>query len=90
MASKLKTGKLDERDLDAVRQRRLFPALVIQGLQVAIHNRVLEPAISGTARNLKVPWPLKILDASPWLRRWPAQILGLGLRPEHVRSPESP
>jgi 2-polyprenyl-6-methoxyphenol hydroxylase-like FAD-dependent oxidoreductase len=89
LASKLKAGKLDDRDLDSVRQRRLFPAQVIQGLQVAIHNRVLEPAISGTARNLKVPWPLKILDASPWLRRWPAQILGLGLRPEHVRSPES-
>ena len=89
LASKLKTGKLDDRDLDSVRQRRLFPAQVIQGLQVAIHNRVLEPAISGKARNLKVPWPLKILDASPWLRRWPAQILGLGLRPEHVRSPES-
>jgi len=89
LASKLKTGKLDDHDLDTVRQRRLFPAQVIQSLQVAIHNRVLKLAISGTARNLKVPWPLKILDASPWLRRWPAQILGLGVRPEHVRSPES-
>jgi 2-polyprenyl-6-methoxyphenol hydroxylase-like FAD-dependent oxidoreductase len=89
LASKLKTGKFDDHDLDTVRQRRLFPAQVIQRLQVAIHNRVLKLAISGTARNLKVPWPLKILDASPWLRRWPAQILGLGVRPEHVRSPES-
>lgn len=90
LASKLKTGKLDDHDLDAVRQRRLFPVQVIQRLQVAVHNRVLKPAISGTASNLKVPWPLKILNASPWLRRWPAQILGLGVRPEHVRSPESP
>jgi 2-polyprenyl-6-methoxyphenol hydroxylase-like FAD-dependent oxidoreductase len=89
LASKLKTGKLDDHDLDAVRQRRLFPVQVIQRLQVAVHNRVLKPAISGTARNLKVPWPLKILDASSWLRRWPAQIVGLGVRPEHVRSPES-
>src|ERR1700723_1038371 len=89
LASKLKTGKLDDHDLDTVRQRRLFPVQGIQRLQGAIPNRGLKPAISGTARNLKVPWPLKILDASPWLRRWPAQILGLGVRPEHVRSPES-
>ena len=89
LASKLKAGKLDDHDLDTVRQRRLFPVQVIQRLQVAVHNRVLKPAISGTVRNLTVPWPLKILDASPWLRRWPAQILGLGVRPEHVRSPES-
>jgi 2-polyprenyl-6-methoxyphenol hydroxylase-like FAD-dependent oxidoreductase len=89
LASKLKAGKLDHHDLDTVRQRRLYPVQVIQRLQVAVHNRVLKPAISGTVRNLTVPWPLKILDASPWLRRWPAQILGLGVRPEHVRSPES-
>jgi hypothetical protein len=30
------------------------------------------------------------LDAVPWLRRWPAQFLGLGVRPEHVRSPVNP
>jgi len=36
-----------------------------------------------------VPWPLKMLDAYPSLRRWPAQFLGLGVRPEHVRSPEA-
>jgi 2-polyprenyl-6-methoxyphenol hydroxylase-like FAD-dependent oxidoreductase len=90
LAAKLKTGKLEDGDLDTVRQRRLFPAQVIQGLQVAIHNRVLKPTVSGKARTLKVPWPLKILDANAWLRRWPAQILGLGVRPEHVRSPDDP
>jgi hypothetical protein len=37
-----------------------------------------------------VPWPLRALDANAWLRRWPAQLLGLGLRPEHVRSPDAP
>jgi 2-polyprenyl-6-methoxyphenol hydroxylase-like FAD-dependent oxidoreductase len=90
LAAKLKAGTLEDADLDTVRQRRLFPAKVIQGLQVAIHNRVLKPAISGKARTLKVPLPLKILDANAWLRRWPAQILGMGVRPEHVRSPDSP
>jgi len=91
LAAKLKAGTLQDDDLDLVRRRRLFPVKVVQGLQVAVHNRVLKPTVSsGGDRTLTVPWPLKILNANAWLRRWPAQFLGLGVRPEHVRSPESP
>jgi 2-polyprenyl-6-methoxyphenol hydroxylase-like FAD-dependent oxidoreductase len=90
LAAKLKAGTLQDSDLDSVRQRRLFPVKVIQGLQVAVHNRVLKPTVSGGERALTVPWPLKVLDAVAWLRRWPAQLLGLGVRPEHIRSPDSP
>jgi 2-polyprenyl-6-methoxyphenol hydroxylase-like FAD-dependent oxidoreductase len=90
LAAKLKAGTLQDSDLDSVRQRRLFPVKVIQGLQIAVHNRVLKPTVSGGERSLTVPWPLKMLDAVAWLRRWPAQFLGLGVRPEHVRSPDSP
>jgi 2-polyprenyl-6-methoxyphenol hydroxylase-like FAD-dependent oxidoreductase len=90
LAAKLKAGVLKDEDLDSVRQRRLFPVRLIQGAQVMIHNRVLKPRISrerGPKRALTVPWPLKVLNRNAWLRRWPAQILGLGVRPEHVRSP---
>lgn len=87
LALKLKTGTLRDVDLDAVQQRRLFPVKVIQGVQMAVHNRVLKPAISGSAAQLKVPLVLKLLNRYAALRRWPAQILGLGIRPEHVRSP---
>jgi 2-polyprenyl-6-methoxyphenol hydroxylase-like FAD-dependent oxidoreductase len=90
LAAKLKAGTLKDSDLDSVRQRRLFPVKVIQGLQVAVHNRVLKPTVSGRDRALTVPWPLKLVDSVGWLQRWPAQLLGLGVRPEHVRSPDSP
>jgi 2-polyprenyl-6-methoxyphenol hydroxylase-like FAD-dependent oxidoreductase len=90
LAAKLKAGVLRDDDLDAVRRRRLFPAKVIQSVQVAVQSRVLKPTISGARRQVKVPWPLKVLDSTPWLRRWPAQFLGLGVRPEHVRSADSP
>jgi 2-polyprenyl-6-methoxyphenol hydroxylase-like FAD-dependent oxidoreductase len=90
LAAKLKAATLRDEDLDSVRQRRLFPVKVIQSMQVAVHNRVLKPAVSGARRTLKVPWPLKVLDSNAWLRRWPAQLLGLGVRPEHVRSPDDP
>jgi 2-polyprenyl-6-methoxyphenol hydroxylase-like FAD-dependent oxidoreductase len=92
LAAKLKAGALKDEDLDCVRQRRLFPVRVIQGVQVMVHNRVLKPVISrepGPKRALTVPWPMKLLNRNAWLRRWPAQFLGLGVRPEHVRSPVS-
>ncbi len=90
LAAKLKAGTVRDGDLDAVRQRRLFPVKVIQAMQVAVHNRVLKPTVAGGARTLAVPWPLKVLNANAWLRRWPAQFLGLGVRPEHVKSPSEP
>jgi hypothetical protein len=57
----------------------MSPVKVIQAMQVAVHNRVLKPIVSGSERALTVPWPLKALNASTWLRCWPAQ--GPGSRP---------
>ena len=34
--------------------------------------------------------PVRLLARFPVLRRLPARMLGLGLRPEHVRTPELP
>ena len=90
LAAKLKAGTLRDDDLESVRRRRLFPVKAIQGMQVAVHNRVLMPAVSGGERTLTVPWVVKLLDRNASLRRWPAQFLGLGVRPEHVHSPDSP
>jgi 2-polyprenyl-6-methoxyphenol hydroxylase-like FAD-dependent oxidoreductase len=87
LASKLKAGTVEDRDLLAVRRRRLFPVRVIQRAQVLVQDRVLRPIVSGKIRSLRVPWIVKRLNANAWLRRWPAQVIGLGLRPEHVRSP---
>jgi len=89
LAAKLKAGTLRDADLDAVRRRRLFPVKVIQALQLVVQNRILKPRVSGEAVELSVPWPLKVLNASAWARRWPAQFLGVGVRPEHVRSPQT-
>jgi 2-polyprenyl-6-methoxyphenol hydroxylase-like FAD-dependent oxidoreductase len=87
LAFRLKSGTLKDDDLERVQRRRLFPVKVIQRFQVAVQNRVLKPAVSGTVGELKAPWVIRLLDRSAWLRRWPAQIMGLGVRPEHVRSP---
>jgi 2-polyprenyl-6-methoxyphenol hydroxylase-like FAD-dependent oxidoreductase len=87
LAFKLKSGTLKDADLERVQRRRLFPVKVVQRFQVAVQNRVLKPAVSGAVAELKLPWVIRLLDRSAWLRRWPAQIMGLGVRPEHVHSP---
>ena len=86
LAAKLKSGTLSDRDLGRVQRRRMLPVQLIQRFQVAVQNRILRPAVSGTVTELTVPWVVRLLDHSAWLRRWPAQVLGLGLRPEHVHS----
>jgi 2-polyprenyl-6-methoxyphenol hydroxylase-like FAD-dependent oxidoreductase len=90
LAGKLKENICRDEDLDAVRQRRLWPVKIVQWAQVAVHNRVLQPTLSGVRTAVTVPWPVRLLDRYAWLRRWPAQVIGVGVRPEHVRSPEAP
>ena len=88
LAAKLKVGAVTDRDLASVQRRRMFPVKVVQRGQVTIHNRVLRPLVSGGRHSLEAPWVVRLLDRSRSLRRWPAQIVGIGVRPEHVRSPE--
>jgi hypothetical protein len=39
---------------------------------------------------MSLPWPLKLAKIFPVLRRIPARAIGMGLRPEHVKTPEFP
>jgi len=36
-----------------------------------------------------LPWPLRLLARWPLLRRLPARTVGMGVRPEHVKSPRA-
>jgi len=76
-----------ESELHAVQQRRNFPTRATQGLQIVIQNNVTRRVL-GSAKPLTLPWPLKLLRRWPILRRIPARIIGIGFRPEHVKTPE--
>jgi 2-polyprenyl-6-methoxyphenol hydroxylase-like FAD-dependent oxidoreductase len=73
--------------LAKVQQRRLFPARVTQAVQVAIQNRIFNPLLD-TSRPPQVPTVVKLLNRFPVLRVLPAYAVGVGVRPEHVHSPE--
>jgi len=88
LAVKLAENKLENSDLAAVQCRREFPTRATQALQSAIQTRVIRRALA-TSKRLKLPWFLKLVQRIPALRRIPARVIGRGIRPEHVRTPEA-
>ena len=75
--------------LKKVQQRRMFPTRVIQAGQKAVHDRILTPLVIRKAVLDKVPFALGLLDRFPILARIPARLIGLGIRREHIRSPDA-
>lgn len=74
---------ISERDLAAVQARRELPTKIIQRIQVFIQNRIISRILEGRGHP-RLPWQLKLLKRFPYLRRWPAYMIGIGFRPEHV------
>jgi 2-polyprenyl-6-methoxyphenol hydroxylase-like FAD-dependent oxidoreductase len=89
LAQPLRSGRVTERDLAAIQRRREFPIRVTQGFQVFIQERIFRPVLA-TSGTFKAPWPVRLLARFPYLRRFPARFIGVGVRPEHVHTPEMP
>jgi 2-polyprenyl-6-methoxyphenol hydroxylase-like FAD-dependent oxidoreductase len=87
LARPLHRGAVSPVDLHRVQRRRMFPTRVTQRLQVWIQDRILRPAIE-KVEPVHVPLPIRMLKRWPSLRRIPARVIGLGVRPEHVRTPD--
>jgi 2-polyprenyl-6-methoxyphenol hydroxylase-like FAD-dependent oxidoreductase len=89
VAAPLASGRNVDPLLKKVQERRLFPTRVIQSAQKAVHDRVLTPLVVRRAVLQKVPLPLRLFELFPVLRRIPARLVGLGVRREHIRSPNA-
>jgi 2-polyprenyl-6-methoxyphenol hydroxylase-like FAD-dependent oxidoreductase len=87
LAARLAVGRPLESELDAVRRRREFPTRMTQNMQVVAQNNIIRVALNSSDRELKVPLPVRLINAVPWLQGLTARMIGLGVRPEHVHSP---
>ncbi len=83
----LAAGKVSEEDLDRVQKRREFPTRIIQRLQVVVQNNVIDRVL-GAGKGLQAPLLLRLMSHLAPLRRIPARIVGVGVRPEHVHTPD--
>jgi 2-polyprenyl-6-methoxyphenol hydroxylase-like FAD-dependent oxidoreductase len=86
LAAELRNGPVSTRRLRAVQRRREWPARVVQTVQVALHKNVLERILATTGPPAP-PLAARVLDRFSVLRGIPAYAVGIGPRPEHVRSP---
>jgi 2-polyprenyl-6-methoxyphenol hydroxylase-like FAD-dependent oxidoreductase len=85
LAPKLAAGTVGVTDLESVQRRREFPTRATQKLQIAIQNRVIRRVL-GSSAPIKLPSAMRLLGRFPFLRRIPARVIGVGFRPEHIRT----
>ena len=90
LADALREKRLRIDDLAAVQRRRDWPARVTQRAQIAIQNELLAPVLAGTVGAGNLPVPLRLLQRLPMLRRLPARLVGIGVRPERVHTTPHP
>ncbi|GAB3692469.1 FAD-dependent oxidoreductase [Spirosoma flavus] len=84
LAKSLQKGPVRIDELAQIQCRRMWPVRVIQSGQIAVHRRLIN---ASTTRATVIPsaffW---LLQHVPFLRRIPAYLVGIGPRPEHIRT----
>ncbi len=75
-------------DLQSVQDRRMFPTKITQAFQTFVQDRAIDPLLEGTTIT-KPPLAARLFDGFPLLRRLPARLIGVGVRPKHVRTPNA-
>jgi 2-polyprenyl-6-methoxyphenol hydroxylase-like FAD-dependent oxidoreductase len=88
LAAPLKAGKVSDDDLRAVQERRTLPVRFTQWLQLTIQKRLISRVLASQQRP-KPPLLFKLFGIFPFLRRIPARLLAIGIRPEHVHTPDA-
>jgi 2-polyprenyl-6-methoxyphenol hydroxylase-like FAD-dependent oxidoreductase len=88
LAAPLRDGTVPPDTFRRLQRRRELPTRLTQRLQVFIQDRVISRVLA-SRKQLSPPWPLRLLRRFPFLRRIPARLIGMGFRPEHVRTPDT-
>jgi 2-polyprenyl-6-methoxyphenol hydroxylase-like FAD-dependent oxidoreductase len=76
--------------LRAVQARRALPTRITQAFQVVVQKLVLQRVLAEgeePGATFRPPLAARMLGRFAFLRRIPARMIGLGVRPEHIRSP---
>jgi 2-polyprenyl-6-methoxyphenol hydroxylase-like FAD-dependent oxidoreductase len=89
LAAPLRAGPVSESYLKEVQNRRELPTWATQSIQLAIQRGVITRVLDDT-KPFKAPLALRMIAKIPLLQRIPARLIGLGIRPEHVKVAAAP
>ncbi len=85
LAEPPRAGRLTTGHLHLVQQRREWPTRLTQRMQIFIQNRIITRVLKSRER-FSPPHSVRLLARFPFLCRIPARVIGIGFRPEHVKT----
>jgi hypothetical protein len=88
LGAPLREGRVTTGDLCSVQRRREWPTKLTQQIQIFLQNRFIKRVLSSTGA-VTPPLAVTLLARVPFLARLPARLIGMGVRPEHVHSPNA-
>jgi 2-polyprenyl-6-methoxyphenol hydroxylase-like FAD-dependent oxidoreductase len=89
LAERLACGNaITDHDLAKVQKRRAWPTKATQAMQVFFQNNLVSRALASSGK-FEPPLVMRLFVHFPLLRRLPARLIGIGVRPERVRSPRA-
>jgi 2-polyprenyl-6-methoxyphenol hydroxylase-like FAD-dependent oxidoreductase len=80
-------GAITVDHLAKVQRRRALPTRLTQGFQMIIQNKVIARVLA-TSERVELPWPGRLMLRSTFLSRIRGRIVGIGFRPERVKTPD--
>src|SRR6516165_628864 len=87
LAGPLRTGQVGIEVLAGIQRRRMFPTRATQRMQVFAQNNFLRRVLSSSKLPM-LPCPIRLSNRVALLQRIPGRVVGLGLRPEHIATPD--
>lgn len=87
LARSFREGAVTDDDLAKVQRRRLLPTRLTQGFQVIIQKQLIARVLA-TPERVELPWPQRLMLRSKFLSRIRGRIVGIGFRPERVKTPD--
>jgi 2-polyprenyl-6-methoxyphenol hydroxylase-like FAD-dependent oxidoreductase len=79
----LREGSAPVALLAKVQRRRELPTKLMQAVQIFVQTRIVKTVL-GLKTAPRPPLVARLLERFPYLRRFPARLVGMGFRPEHV------
>jgi 2-polyprenyl-6-methoxyphenol hydroxylase-like FAD-dependent oxidoreductase len=83
----LRKGMITTDCLAGIQKRRMFPTRLTQRLQLLIQKRLIARVLA-TSDRVTLPWIVRLALRSRVLSRIRGRMIGIGLRPECIRTPD--
>jgi len=86
LAGPLREGAVSTGDLARIQRRRELPTRLTQRVQALMRKQVGGSLDNSASR--RIPWPVRLLERTTLPRRLRTRFIGVGIRPEHVKTPD--